>query len=68
MPNERGVCYKLPHEYVDETDGAQRQEHRDIMVYGMYTDCSALGEEAVSCDEVGYLEGKEVWMRAGLPV
>jgi hypothetical protein len=38
------------------------------MVYGMYTDCSALGEEAASCDEVGYLKGKEVWMRAGLPI
>jgi hypothetical protein len=28
------------------------------MVYGMYADCSALGEEAASCDELGYLEGK----------
>jgi hypothetical protein len=41
----------------------------EIMVYGMYTDCSALREEAASCDGVGFaLEGKEVWMRAGLPV
>ncbi len=37
------------------------------MVYGV--DCSASGEEeATSCDGVSYLEGKEVWMRIGLPV
>ncbi len=38
------------------------------MVYGMYTGCLALVEEAASCGEVGYLEDREVWMRARLPV
>jgi hypothetical protein len=34
----------------------------------MNTDCSAPGEEARELRELGYVEGKEVWMRTGLPV
>jgi hypothetical protein len=37
------------------------------MIYGMYTDCSALGEEARELCRSGYLESKEVRMKAKLP-
>ena len=40
----------------------------EIIVYGVGMDCSALGEEAAAGSGVVYLDGKEVWMGAGLLV
>ena len=40
----------------------------EIIVYGVGMDCSALGEEAAARVGVVYLDGKEVWMGAGLLV
>jgi hypothetical protein len=43
-------------------------ESAEIIVYGVGMDCSALEEEAAARVGVVYLDGKEVWMEAGLLV
>jgi hypothetical protein len=45
---------------VDEAEGVLNDKSVEIIVFGVDMDCSASGEEAASCDAVGYLEGKKL--------
>lgn len=64
----------LPYEYVDEAERVLPDKGAEIVVYCMSTDCSASGEEARELEEMGYAnvshyaEGKQDWIKAGLPV
>ena len=66
--DERGVCYKPPLQIHRGGRESALRKNAEIAVYHMNTDCSASGEEARELRELGYVEGKEVWMRTGLPV
>ena len=68
MPVEKGVCYKLPLQIRRRGRESVPRKNAEIAIYCMNTDCSASGEEARELKELGYVEGKEVWMRTGLPV
>lgn len=64
----------LPYEYVDETEKVLPDQDAEIIVYCMNMECSASSEEAheltgSACARVlHYAEGKQGWIRAGLPV
>jgi len=64
----------LPYEFVDEAGAVLPDKEAEIVVYCMNLGCSASGEEARELEEMGYknvrhyAEGKQDWMRAGLPV
>jgi rhodanese-related sulfurtransferase len=64
----------LPYEFVDEAKRVLPDKDGEIVVYCMNAACSASGEEARELEEMGYskvlhyAEGKQDWIRAGLPV
>ena len=64
----------LPYEYVDEAEKVLPDKDAEIIVYCMNAECSASSEEARELAEMGYkrvlhyAEGKQGWIRAGLPV
>lgn len=64
----------LPYEFVDEAEKVLPDKEAETIVYCMNLGCSASGEEARELVEMGYTnvrhyaEGKQDWMRAGLPV
>ncbi len=64
----------LPLEFVDEAEGVLPDKDAEIVVYCMNPDCAASGEEVRELTEMGYtnvrhyVEGKQDWIRAGLPV
>ena len=64
MPDERGVCYKPPLQIRRLGRASAPRKNAEIAIYCMNTDCSASREEARELRELGYVEGKEVWMRA----
>ena len=64
----------LPYEFVDEAEKVLPDKDAEIVVYCMNRDCAASREEARELEEMGYTrvlhyaEGKQDWIRAGLPV
>ena len=64
----------LPYEFVDEAESLLPDKDAEIVVYCMNVDCEASTEEARELEGMGYrnvrhyAEGKQDWMRAGLPV
>jgi rhodanese-related sulfurtransferase len=64
----------LPYEFVDEAEELLPDKDAEIIVYCMNVDCEASTEEARELTQMGYrnvrhyAEGKQDWMRAGLPV
>jgi rhodanese-related sulfurtransferase len=64
----------LPYEFVDEAETVLPDKDAEIVVYCMNPDCEASTEEARELEEMGYrnvlhyAEGKQGWLRAGLPV
>ena len=64
----------LSYEFVDEAESLLPDKHAEIVVYCMNVDCEASTEEARELSQMGYrnvrhyAEGKQDWMRAGLPV
>jgi len=64
----------LPYEFVDEAEKILPDKDAEIVVYCMNRDCSASGLEAGELEEMGYTkvlhyaEGKQDWIKAGLPV
>ena len=64
----------LPYEFVDEAETVLPDKAAEIVVYCMNPDCEASTEEARELEEMGYrnvlhyAEGKQGWLRAGLPV
>lgn len=64
----------LPYEFVDEAEKVLPDKNAEIVVYCMNVDCEASTEEARELEGMGYrnvrhyAEGKQDWMRAGLPI
>jgi rhodanese-related sulfurtransferase len=64
----------LPYEFVDEAEKILPDRDAEIVVYCMNRDCSASGLEAGELEEMGYTrvlhyaDGKQDWIKAGLPV
>ena len=64
----------LPYEFVEEADGVVPDKGAEIVVYCMDVGCEASMLEARELVEMGYenvlhyREGKQDWIRAGLPV
>ncbi len=64
----------LPYEFVDEAEEILLDKNADIVVYCMNVDCEVSAEEARELEGMGYrnvrhyAEGKQDWIRAGLPV
>ena len=64
----------LPYEFVDEAERLLPNKGAKIIVYCMNIDCEASTEEARELAKMGYqnvlhyAEGKQDWIRAGLPV
>jgi rhodanese-related sulfurtransferase len=64
----------LPYEFVDEAERLLTDKNAEIVVYCMNVDCEASTEEARELEGMGYtnvrhyVEGKQDWMRAGLPI
>ena len=64
----------LPYEFVDEAETVLPDKDAEIVVYCMNPNCEASTEEACELEEMGYrnvlhyAEGKQGWLRAGLPV
>jgi rhodanese-related sulfurtransferase len=64
----------LPYEFVDEAETILPDKDAKIVVYCMNLDCEASTKEAREPEEMGYqnvlhyVEGKQGWLRAGLPV
>jgi rhodanese-related sulfurtransferase len=64
----------LPYEFVDEAEKVLPDKDVEIVVYCMNVDCEASTEEARELEGMGYsdvrhyAEGKQDWIRAGLPV
>ena len=64
----------LPYEFVDEAETVLPDKDAEIVVYCMNRDCSASGLEAAELEEIGYTsvlhyaDGKQDWIKAGLPV
>jgi rhodanese-related sulfurtransferase len=64
----------LPYEFVDEAEKILPDKDAEIVVYCMNRDCSASGLEAGELEEMGYTsvlhyaDGKQDWIKAGLPV
>jgi len=64
----------LPYEFVDEAETVLPDKDAEIIIYCMNFDCEASTEEARELEEMGYrnvfhyAEGKQGWLRAGLPV
>ena len=64
----------LPYEFVDDAEKVLPDKDAEIVVYCMNRDCSSSREEARELDEMGYsrvlhfADGKQDWIRAGLPV
>ena len=64
----------LPLEFVDEAEKVLPDRDAEIVVYCMNPDCAASGEVVRELTEMGYtnvrhyVEGKQDWIGAGLPV
>ncbi len=64
----------LPYEFVDEAEKVLPDKDVEIVVYCMNVDCAASTEEARELEGMGYrnvyhyAEGKQDWIRAGLPI
>lgn len=64
----------LPYEFVDEAESLLPDKDAEIVVYCMNVDCEASTEEARELEGMGYhnvlhyAEGKQDWIRAGLPI
>lgn len=64
----------LPYEFVDEAEEVLPDKNAEIVIYCMNLDCEASTEEARELEGMGYQnvrhysEGKQGWIRAGLPV
>jgi rhodanese-related sulfurtransferase len=64
----------IPYEFVDEAKTVLPDKDAEIVLYCMNPDCEASTEEARELEEMGYrnvlhyAEGKQGWLRAGLPV
>ena len=64
----------LPYEFVDEAERVLPDKDVEIVVYCMNRECSSSREEARELEEMGYArvlhyaDGKQDWIRAGLPV
>jgi rhodanese-related sulfurtransferase len=64
----------LPYEFVDEAESLLPDKDAEIVVYCMNVDCEASTEEARELEGMGYrhvrhyAEGKQDWIKAGLPV
>jgi rhodanese-related sulfurtransferase len=64
----------LPYEFVDEAERVLPDKDAEIVVYCMNRDCSASGLEAEELEVMGYsrvlhyADGKQDWIKAGLPV
>ena len=64
----------LPYEFVDEAEEILLDKNAEIIVYCMNVDCEASTEEARELEGMGYrnvrhyAEGKQDWIRAGLPI
>jgi rhodanese-related sulfurtransferase len=64
----------LPYEFVDEAEKVLPDRDAEIVVYCMNRECSASGLEAEELEEMGYskvlhyADGKQDWIRAGLPI
>jgi rhodanese-related sulfurtransferase len=64
----------LPYEFVDEAETVLPDKDAEIVVYCMNLDCGASTEVARELEEMGYrhvlhyAEGKQGWLRAGLPI
>lgn len=64
----------LPYEFVDEAESLLPKKDAEIVVYCMNLDCEASTEEARELEGMGYrnvrhyAEGKQDWIRAGLPI
>jgi len=64
----------LPYEFVDEAERLLPDKNAEIIVYCMNVACEASTEEARELEEMGYryvrhyAEGKQGWIRAGLPI
>jgi rhodanese-related sulfurtransferase len=64
----------LPYEFVDEAESLLSDKDAKIVVYCMNVDCEASTEEARELEGMGYrnvrhyAEGKQDWIKPGLPV
>ncbi len=64
----------LPYEFVDEAESLLPDKNAEIVVYCMNLECEASSEEARELEGMGYrnvrhyAEGKQDWIRAGLPI
>lgn len=64
----------LPYEFVDEAERVLADKRAEIVVYCMDEECESSREEARELREMGYqhvlhyAEGKQGWIKAGLPV
>lgn len=64
----------LPYEFVDEAEEVLPEKDVEIVVYCMNVDCEASTEEARELEGMGYrnvrhyAEGKQDWIKAGLPI
>ena len=64
----------LPYEFVDDAESLLPEKGAEIVVYCMNLDCEASTEEARELEGMGYrnvrhyAEGKQDWIRAGLPI
>lgn len=64
----------LPYEFVDKAEKVLPDKDAEILVYCINSGCAASGEESRELEETGYTnvthfaEGKQAWMKAGLPV
>jgi rhodanese-related sulfurtransferase len=64
----------LPYEFVDQAEKVLRDKVAEIVVYCINEECEASRQEARELEEmdyenvVNYAEGKQGWIKAGLPV
>lgn len=64
----------LPYEFVDDAEQKIPDKNAEVVVYCMNVDCAASVEEARELEKMNYtnvrhyVEGKQGWIQAGLPV
>jgi rhodanese-related sulfurtransferase len=64
----------LPYEFVDQAEKVLRDKVAEIVVYCISEECESSRQEARELEEMGYenvvhyAEGKQGWIKAGLPV
>ncbi len=64
----------LPYEFVDDAPEVLPDKSAEVIVYCMSVECEASKEEVRELEEMGYeevrhyVEGKQDWIQAGLPV